>query len=100
MPLIEFTDKGLFCRAGDFYIDPWKPVERAVITHAHSDHARWGSNSYLCHHDTKPILQLRLGNNNYQTAGWKETLYLNGVRLTLFPAGHIIGSSQVRVEYE
>jgi len=41
MPLIEFTDKGLFCRAGDFYIDPWKPVERAVITHAHSDHARW-----------------------------------------------------------
>jgi putative mRNA 3-end processing factor len=98
MALIEFTDKGLYCRAGDFYIDPWRPVERAVITHAHSDHARWGSKYYFCHHDSKPLLQLRLGNNNYQTAGWNEPLYFNGVRLTLFPAGHIIGSSQVRIE--
>ena len=47
MPLIEFTNKGLFCRAGDFYIDPWQPVNKAVITHAHSDHARWGSQHYL-----------------------------------------------------
>jgi putative mRNA 3-end processing factor len=98
MPLIEFSDKGLYCRAGDFYIDPWRPVERAVITHAHSDHARWGSRFYLCHHDTRPLLQLRLGNNHYQTVNWNEPIYFNGVRLTLFPAGHIIGSSQVRVE--
>ncbi|HEV7620081.1 MAG TPA: DNA ligase-associated DEXH box helicase, partial [Flavisolibacter sp.] len=63
MSLIEFADKGLYCRAGDFYIDPWRPVERAVITHAHSDHARWGSKFYLCHKDTQPLLQLRLGNN-------------------------------------
>ena len=47
MALIEFTDKGLYCSAGNFYIDPWKPVDKAVITHAHSDHARWGSKSYL-----------------------------------------------------
>ncbi|MGZ8545373.1 MAG: ligase-associated DNA damage response exonuclease [Flavisolibacter sp.] len=97
--LIEFTDKGLFCRAGDFYIDPWKPVNKAVITHGHSDHARWGSQSYLCHHDTKPILQTRLGPNHYESIGWNETVYINGVRVSLFPAGHIIGSSQVRVEY-
>ena len=99
MPLIEFSDCGLYCRTGGFYIDPWKPVDRAVITHAHSDHARWGSKYYLCHHDTKPLLQLRLGANQYQTVGWNESIYINGVRVSLHPAGHIIGSSQIRVEY-
>src|SRR5690348_7178958 len=100
MPLIEFSDKGLYCAGGGFYIDPWKPVDKAVITHGHSDHARWGNKFYLCHHDTRPILQQRLGNNFYQSIGWNEPIYLNGVRVSLFPAGHIIGSSQVRVEYE
>lgn len=99
MPLIEFTDKGLYCRQGNFYIDPWRPVEKAVITHAHSDHARWGSQSYLCHHLTKPILQLRLGDNNYQSVEWEEKIFMNGVQVSLHPAGHIIGSSQIRVEY-
>jgi putative mRNA 3-end processing factor len=99
MPLIEFTDKGLYCRPGDFYIDPWKGVDKAVITHAHSDHARWGSKHYLCHHHTKPILQLRLGTNQYESIEWNETVYINGVKVSLHPAGHIIGSSQVRVEY-
>jgi putative mRNA 3-end processing factor len=98
MALIEFTDKGLFCRAGGFYIDPWKPVERAVITHAHSDHARWGSKYYLCHTQCKPLLQMRLGENNYQTVEWEERIGLNNVQLSLHPAGHMIGSSQVRVE--
>jgi putative mRNA 3-end processing factor len=100
MPLIEFSDKGLYCRIGGFYIDPWRPVERAVITHGHSDHARWGSHTYLCHQDTKPILQARLGHGNYQTVDWNKTVYLNGVRVSLHRAGHIIGSAQVRVEYE
>ena len=100
MPLIEFSDKGLYCRAGDFYIDPWKPVERAVITHGHSDHARWGSKHYLCHTDTKPILEIRLGPGDYQTVDWNSTVYMNGVRVTLHPAGHIIGSSQIRIEHE
>lgn len=99
MPLIEFTDKGLYCRQGGFFIDPWKPVDRAVITHAHSDHARWGSKYYLCHHFTKPILQLRLGENNYESVDWNETIMMNGVKISLHPAGHIIGSSQIRVEY-
>ena len=99
MPLIEFTDKGLYCAQGQFYIDPWQPVNKAIITHAHSDHARWGSSYYLCHRLTQPILQLRLGNNNYQTVEWNEPVYMNGVTITLHPAGHIIGSSQIRVEY-
>jgi len=98
MQLIEFTDKGLFCKAGNFYIDPWKPVDYAVITHAHSDHAKWGNKNYLCHTLTRPLLQVRLGDNNYETLEWNETKYINGVKVSLHPAGHIIGSSQVRVE--
>jgi putative mRNA 3-end processing factor len=98
--LLSFTDSGIFCPQGKFYIDPWRPVDNAVITHAHSDHARAGSNTYLCHHFTKPLLQLRLGNNNYQTLEWGEPFFKNGVRISLHPAGHIIGSSQVRVEYK
>ncbi len=100
MALIDFTDKGLYCSQGDFYIDPWQGVDRAVITHAHSDHARAGSLYYLCHHLTKPILQLRLGNHFYQGIEWGEEILMNGVKLSLHPAGHIIGSSQVRVEYK
>ena len=100
MPLISFTNKGLYCKQGDFYIDPWKPVEKAVISHAHSDHAKWGNKYYLCHHFTKPILQLRLGENNYETAGWDEPVFINGVSVSFFPAGHIIGSAQIKVEYK
>lgn len=100
MPLIEFTDRGLFCRQGDFYVDPWKPVDRAVITHAHSDHARWGNKYYLCHHLSKPILQLRLGDNRYESVQWNEPITMNGVRISFHPAGHIIGSAQIRVEYK
>src|ERR1700712_1152425 len=90
MPLIEFTDKGLYCAQGQFYIDPWQPVNKAIITHAHSDHARPGSNFYFCHHFTKPILQLRLGDNHYESVDWNEAVYMNGVSITLYPAGHII----------
>ena len=100
MPLITFSDKGLFCPQGDFYIDPWMPVDRAVITHAHSDHARWGSKSYLCQHFTKPILQLRLGENHYESKDWNEPVYINSVKVSFHPAGHIIGSAQVRIEYQ
>ena len=100
MSLISFTEKGLYCAQGNFYIDPWQPVEKAVITHAHSDHARIGSQAYLCHRDTLPLLQLRLGPNNYQAVEWNEKVYLNEVMISLHPAGHIIGSSQIRVEYK
>jgi putative mRNA 3-end processing factor len=98
--LIEFTNKGLYCSTGKFFIDPWQPADKAVITHAHSDHARPGSNSYLCHHLTKPLLELRLGPHNFQPVGWNEPIDINGVKVSLHPAGHIIGSSQVRVEYK
>ena len=97
--MIEFTDKGLYCRAGNFYVDPWKPVDNAVITHAHSDHARWGNKNYLCHHYTKPLLRLRLGDISVQSVGWNEPITMNNVKVSLHPAGHIIGSSQIRMEY-
>ena len=100
MALIEFTDKGLFCSQGGFYIDPWKPVNKAVITHAHSDHARPGNSYYLCHHFTKPLLQLRLGDHYYESIDWQETVTMNGVNISLHPSGHIIGAAQVRIEYK
>jgi len=100
MNLLTFTDKGIYCPQGDFYIDPWKPVPRAVITHAHSDHARPGNGTYLCHHYTRPILALRLGNISIQSVEWAEPVYMNAVKVSLHPAGHIIGSSQIRVEYQ
>lgn len=98
--MITFTSLGIYCPAGDFYIDPWKPVNKAVITHAHSDHARWGSNAYLCHTDTAPLLRLRLGEVSVDSMAWGETRTINGVKISLHPAGHIIGSSQVRIEYK
>jgi putative mRNA 3-end processing factor len=97
--MVVSTAQGLFCTPGNFYIDPWQPVDYAIITHAHSDHARAGSRHYLCHHHTKPLLQLRLGDVSIQTLAWNEKITINGVSVSLHPAGHIIGSSQVRLEY-
>ena len=99
MPLIEFTSKGLFCRAGDFFIDPWAPVNKAIITHAHSDHARPGSYAYLYHPFSQPLMRLRLGEHTAQTLEWNEPLLINDVKISLHPAGHVIGSSQVRIEH-
>lgn len=83
------------------YIDPWQPVDKAVITHAHSDHARPGSHAYLCHHDTVPLLRLRLGADiQVEGLAYHEPLLINGVRISLHPAGHITGSAQVRLEYK
>jgi putative mRNA 3-end processing factor len=101
MPLIEFSNKGLYCPSGDFYIDPWSPVPKAVITHAHSDHARPGCDHYLCHPATLLMLQLRLGQDvRTDTIEWNRPITQNGVKISLHPAGHIIGSSQVRIEYK
>jgi putative mRNA 3-end processing factor len=100
MPLIEFTDKGLCCPAGGFYIDPWKPVNKAVITHAHGDHARWGCDAYLSHHFSKPLLEARLQTNAVQSVDWNEKVEMNGVKVSFHPAGHIIGSAQIRVEHK
>lgn len=98
--MLQFTNKGLFCPQANVYIDPWKPVDHAIITHAHSDHARAGSKAYLAHHDSAGILRYRLGNISLQTIGYNEPLTINGVRITLHPAGHVMGSAQVRLEYK
>jgi putative mRNA 3-end processing factor len=95
------TERGLYCSAGDFYIDPTRPVDRAVITHAHADHARHGNKSYLAHQDSLPILRQRLGVSiNAQSLDYGETLTVGGVKVSLHPAGHILGSAQIRLEYE
>ncbi|MDE1191627.1 MAG: ligase-associated DNA damage response exonuclease [Arachidicoccus sp.] len=98
--MITFTDKGIYCKQGNFYIDPWKPVEKALITHAHSDHARYGSKQYLCHKFTVPVLRLRLGEIDVQAIEYGEKLYINNVQVSFHPAGHIIGSAQIRLEYK
>ncbi len=98
--LIEPTPRGLYCRPGNFYIDPWRPVERAVITHAHADHARPGSGAYLACARGLPVLQTRLGETAViEGVAYGETRSLNGVTVSLHPAGHVLGSSQVRVEH-
>jgi putative mRNA 3-end processing factor len=100
MTLIELTERGFHCAAGDFYIDPWQPVARAVITHAHSDHARWGSRAYLTARAGEGVLRTRLGPHAaIQALEYGEAIEINGVRVSLHPAGHILGSAQVRVEH-
>ena len=99
-PLLEFTSKGLYCAQGKFYIDPRYPVEQALITHAHADHAYAGHKKYLAHSDTLSILRYRLRQEQDHFYGieYGETLLINGVKVSFHPAGHIIGSSQIRVE--
>lgn len=98
--LIQPTEFGLYCAAGDFYIDPWRPVERAIVTHAHSDHASRGSQRYLTSKAGERVLRSRLGPEAIiKTLVYGESLELNGVKISLHPAGHILGSSQVRVEH-
>jgi putative mRNA 3-end processing factor len=99
--IITFTNKGIYCPQGKFYIDPWLPVDHAVITHGHADHARWGSKHYLCHKYTEPVLRLRIDPDlSISTLDYNETIFINGVKLSMFPAGHIVGSAQIRLEYE
>ncbi|MBS7566602.1 ligase-associated DNA damage response exonuclease [Mucilaginibacter sp. Bleaf8] len=98
-PLLEFTDKGIYCAKGKFYIDPWQPVDDAVITHAHSDHAYAGHKRYLAHHLSREVLKYRLGEDiRLQTVEYGEKVMKNGVEISMFPAGHVIGSAQIRVE--
>ena len=99
-PLLELRDAGLFCPLGGFYIDPWQPVEKAVITHAHADHARPGSQSYLCSASCAPLLRLRLGADaSVQGLAYATSLTLGSVNVSLHPAGHILGSAQVKIEH-
>ena len=97
--LIVLRPEGLYCPAGDFHIDPWRPVARAVITHAHADHARRGHAAYLSSSAGAAVLRARLGDIALQTLGYRQALAIGGVRVSLHPAGHVLGSAQVRVEH-
>lgn len=98
--LIQTTERGFYCATGDFYIDPWRPVQRAVITHAHADHYAYNCKSYLVSAAGRHVFRMRLGENAHlETVSYGETVDINGVKVSLHPAGHILGSAQVRVEY-
>ncbi|MDO6810095.1 ligase-associated DNA damage response exonuclease [Zobellia galactanivorans] len=99
-PLLEFTDKGIYCSVAKVYLDPWKAVDKAIISHGHADHSRWGHKQYITHHRNVPIISHRLGEINVTGKEWGETFSINNVKFTLYPAGHIIGSSQIRVEHK
>ena len=99
MTLLRLTERGLYCEAGGFFVDPWGAVDRAVVTHAHGDHVAWGSAGYLTSAEGREVLQSRLPPDARVTGlPYGETRSLNGVRVSLHPAGHILGSSQVRLE--
>ncbi len=97
--LLKTTAAGLYCPAGGFYIDPQRPVERAVVTHAHSDHARYGCRHYLAAKSGQYLLQMRVGTEaEFHFVAYGEPTWIGGVQVTLFPAGHMLGSAQVRLE--
>jgi putative mRNA 3-end processing factor len=98
--LLQLTERGIWCSAGDFYVDPWQPVERAVITHAHSDHARFGSRHYLTTTAGAGVARLRVGDDaTIQAVAYGKPVHINGIQVSLHPAGHILGSAQVRIEH-
>ncbi len=97
--MLHPTPSGLYCPDGDFYIDPWQPVPRAVITHAHGDHARFGSDAYLCADPCAPLLRRRFGPSAaIEPLPSGRTISLGGTRVSFHPAGHVLGSAQVRIE--
>ena len=99
-PLLEFNQNGIYCPIAKVYMDAWRPVDKVIISHAHADHSKYGHQNYLTHPNSIPIVKHRLGNVNIESKEWGEKFTINGVQFSLHPAGHVIGSSQVRVEYK
>ena len=99
MDLLQFTDRGIYCPRADIFIDPWKPVDRALITHGHADHARPGHRHYLSTPDAAPVINHRLGEIALETLPFGEVRTINGVDVSFHPAGHIPGSAQIRFAY-
>lgn len=97
--LVVARPAGLYCPAGDFYIDPWRPVSHAVITHAHGDHARVGHGHYLAPEEGRRVLLARLGDIPLDTLPYGQSLVHRGVKLSFHPAGHVLGSAQVRLAH-
>ena len=100
MPLLEFTKKGIYCKQADVYLDPWKGVDKAIISHGHTDHAKWGSKRYITHEINAPIISHRLGKILVTGKKYGEAFRINGVKFSFHPAGHVPGSSQIRVEHK
>lgn len=101
MSLIRLTSRGLYCEQADVYIDPKRKVERALITHAHADHAIPGHRYYLCTTQTLPLLRHHLGKAPViEGLPYSQACVINGVRFSFHPAGHVYGSAQIRVEYK
>ncbi|WP_187429627.1 hypothetical protein ROLI_024610 [Roseobacter fucihabitans] len=98
MTILTFTERGIYCAAGDFYIDPWRPVERALITHGHADHARSGHGSYLATPAALPVMRHRLGKITAEGIAYGESRQIGEARVSFHPAGHVPGSAQIRVE--
>lgn len=98
--LLTFTDRGIYCAQGDFFIDPWRPVDRALITHGHSDHARPGHRRYLATQAALPVMRHRLGQIIAEGVAYGEERRINGVAVSFHPAGHVPGSAQIRVEHK
>lgn len=99
-PLLVFNNKGIYCKKADVYLDPWKPVKKAIISHGHADHSRWGHQQYIMHYNTIPIAKHRLGDIHVSGVEYGESFSINGVKFSLHPAGHVIGSAMIRVEYQ
>ena len=98
---LESTPQGLYCIPRDFHIDPHSPVARAVVTHAHSDHARWGCQQYLAAKPCEQLLRLRMSPDaEFRFLSHGKTLTVGGVKISFHPAGHILGSAQIRLEYQ
>jgi putative mRNA 3-end processing factor len=97
--VLSETPAGLYCEAGDFYVDPWGPVPRALTTHAHGDHARAGSASYLCADPCAPLLARRFGSDAaVESLPYGRRITLGRTSVSFHPAGHVLGSAQVRIE--
>lgn len=95
--LLTFTPEGIYCPAGDFHIDPWLPVPRALITHGHADHARDGMGAYVSTEAAAPVMRHRLGDIRLDTVKYGAITTHNGVEVSFHPAGHVPGSAQIRV---
>lgn len=98
--ILESTPIGLYCSLGDFYVDPSRPVDRAIVSHAHTDHARWGCHRYLAAKPSEHLLRMRMNDDaEFQFLDYGESISIAGVNVNFHPAGHILGSAQVRLEH-
>ncbi|WP_224485002.1 ligase-associated DNA damage response exonuclease [Robertkochia aurantiaca] len=98
--LLSFTPRGIYCKPAGVYLDPWRPVKKALITHGHADHSRWGHKQYITQHNNIPIIKHRLGDISVSGYNYGESFRINNVEFSFHPAGHIPGASQIRVSHK